>query len=81
MTSATLPDSVKELGASAFEGCSALASVTIGNGVEKIGDAAFKNCAALTTVNYTGTEEQWGKISKSGVGIPENITVNYSYTA
>ncbi|MBQ5926342.1 MAG: leucine-rich repeat domain-containing protein, partial [Clostridia bacterium] len=45
-----LPDTVKEIALSAFEGSITLTKVTIGNSVSKIGNYAFKGCTALTEV-------------------------------
>ena len=49
ITAATLPASLKVIGASAFEDCAALANFTWAGTVagSTIGDAAFKNCSAL----------------------------------
>ena len=49
LTSVEIPDSVTEIGGSAFYG-SGLTAVTIGNGVTEIGDYAFYGCSGLTTV-------------------------------
>ena len=45
-----IPNTVKEIGSSAFHGCSGLTSVTIPNSVDTIGGAAFSDCTALTSV-------------------------------
>lgn len=44
-----IPDSVKEIGQSAFDGAANLKTVNLGSGVEIIGDAAFRN-TGLTSV-------------------------------
>jgi len=46
----TIPDSVTEIGESAFED-SDIASVVIPNGVKVIGDNAFENCTFLKSIN------------------------------
>ena len=46
----TIPDSVTEIGYSAFRYCSSLTSVTIGNSVTEIGSDAFDNCSSLKSV-------------------------------
>lgn len=46
----TIPDSVKEIGAGAFEYCDSIASVCIPDGVTGIEFMAFHMCTSLTTV-------------------------------
>ncbi len=50
LTSVAIPNSVTEIGASAFRGCSGLTSVTIPSSVVSIGDYAFRGCSGLTSV-------------------------------
>ena len=45
-----IPEGVTSIGASAFSGCSSLASVVIPEGVTSIGDEAFYYCQSLTSV-------------------------------
>ncbi len=51
ISSVSLPASVKYVGESAFEDCSALRSVSFSEGLEKIGAFAFYRCGALTSVS------------------------------
>lgn len=46
----TIPDSVTEIGESAFANCHALSAVTIGARVTKIGNWAFSECHKLTSI-------------------------------
>ena len=50
LTEYTIPDSVTEIGRSAFKDCSSLTSVTIPNSVTKIENSAFYDCSSLTNV-------------------------------
>lgn len=65
LTSVTIPDSVTNIGSSAFEDCSSLTSITIPNSVIGIGSFMFYDCKKLSTINFTGTKEEWQRISKN----------------
>ena len=58
----TIPDSVTEIGESAFANCHALSAVTIGARVTKIGAKAFFGCGKLTRItipdNVTEIDEE-----------------------
>ena len=63
LTSVIIPNSVITIETWAFEYCSSLTSVTIPNSVTTIVDFAFSGCSSLKDVYYSGSEEQWKKIS------------------
>ena len=48
LTNITIPNSITEIGRSAFEECSSLTKIT--NSVIKIGRFAFKKCISLTNI-------------------------------
>ncbi len=50
LTTVVMPDSVQEIGGSAFSGCLNLVSVTLSKGLVKTGSDVFKNCTALTGI-------------------------------
>ena len=50
LTSVIIGNSVKNIGMSAFEGCSGITSLSIGNSVDSIGSWAFGGCIGLTSV-------------------------------
>lgn len=65
--SVTLPDTLIEIGRSAFEGCTQLAAIIIPDSVTTISGHAFKDCTALesihipasvTTINYYDSEHE-----------------------
>lgn len=58
-----IDDGVTSINESAFSDCTSLTSVTIPASVTTIGINAFGNCTSLSTVIYTGTAEQWNKIT------------------
>ena len=58
----TIPDSVTNIGASAFRYCNELTGLTIGSGVEVIGPQAFDCCGKLTSVTIPdGVKEIGGE--------------------
>ena len=79
LTSITIPNSVTTLGAYVFQSCRSLTSVEFPNSVTSIGNSAFDNCSSLKDVYYSGSEEQWKKIS---VGSKNdyllNATIHYN---
>lgn len=52
MENYTIPDTVKEIAAYAFEGCNYLRNITIPEGIQFVGALAFENCTGLETVEY-----------------------------
>ena len=80
LTSITIPDSVTSIGNVAFENCASLASVTIPNSVTSIGAWVFYNCTSLTDVYYTGSQEEWNKITiGSDNECLTNATIHYNW--
>ena len=65
VTSITIPNSVLDIGSSAFEDCDDLTSVTIGNSIRDIGDDAFLNCESLAEINISDLSA-WCKINFNG---------------
>ena len=63
LTSITIPNNVTTIGWYAFHSCSGLTSITLPNTVTTIGDRAFYNCSELKMVFYSGSAEEWEKIS------------------
>jgi hypothetical protein len=54
-SSFTVPDSVTDIGSSAFISCNNLASIVIPGSVTRIMDSAFLDCVGLTSVTFAGT--------------------------
>ena len=63
LESITIPDNVSSIKYAAFAYCSNLKSVTIGAGVTSVARDVFYDCGNIEDVYYTGTAEQWAKIS------------------
>ena len=51
----TIPEGVKEIENSAFEGCTSLISINIPYSVEKIGSRAFKDCTSIKSIHIPGS--------------------------
>ncbi len=60
-TSVTIPNSVTEIGGSAFSGCIGLTEVTIPNSVTSIRRRAFYNCTGLTSVTIPNSVTSIGE--------------------
>ncbi len=75
-----VPEGVTEIGASAFEDCSGLASIMIPESVTKIGGDAFRCCGGLASITLPDsvTEIGWGAFygcsGLTNIMIPESVT-------
>lgn len=76
----TIPDSVKNISQSAFNGCTSLTNVIIPDNVTEIGDSAFKSCTNLTNISIgngvTAIKDSafYGCSSLASVSIPDSVT-------
>ena len=59
----SIGNGVKKISFYAFDNCEKLTAVVIGNGVNIVYQYAFRYCSNLTSVYYTGTADDWNKIS------------------
>lgn len=55
-----IPDSVTEIGQSAFRGCNGLSSITLGNGLITIGNSAFSSLNRITEIVLPDSVETVG---------------------
>ena len=82
LTSITIPNSVTSIDRDTFDGCSSLTSITIPDSVTSIDYYAFRNCSSLKDVYYSGTQEQWEKISIYDYnGCLTSATIHYGSSA
>ena len=82
LESITIPDGVTSVGAAAFYNCHGLKSITVPSSLKTVDYNAFYSCYNVEEINYTGTEEQWGKIVYDGytnIGELLPITPNFNY--
>jgi hypothetical protein len=85
LTSVRLPNSLKQIGGSAFYYCEKLASVDIPEGVTSIGSRAFAYSDALTSVGLPNSLKQiehavFSNCHKlASINIPEGVTVIGTY--
>ncbi|MEE1093317.1 MAG: leucine-rich repeat domain-containing protein [Bacteroidales bacterium] len=85
-----MSENIKEIGASAFEGCNKLSSIELPEGLEEIGDRAFAECNGITKIILPSTLETLGSSAfvtcnnlrtvefNSWVSIGENVFQNCS---
>ncbi len=57
--------------------CPNLKTIVIPNSITTIESLAFDYCNSLTDIHYTGTQEEWNRISKTAGSIPENVTIHF----
>ena len=70
LTEVTLPDSMEEIGHSAFLDCTNLAKLDLGNGLKTINGCAFQGCAIETLTIPDSVEE----VSYNAFGGCEKLT-------
>ena len=58
ITSVTIPDTVTQIGASAFSGCEQLQSITLHDGITLIENSAFQYCSKLLSVTLPARLEK-----------------------
>ena len=86
MTSAELPEGLRQIGMGAFAYCSSLSAITVPEGVTEIGDEVFYGCSALADVQIQGSVERIGDYAfKSCAGLTQltipNTVVEICYAA
>ena len=82
-----IPDSVTDIGYSAFYGCSSLTSINIPDGVTSIDRRAFYGCSGLTSIDIPdgvtgiGDEVFYGCSGLTSIDIPDGVTGigNYAF--
>jgi hypothetical protein len=75
ITSVTIPDSVKSIGAFAFKDCTELKKVILPDSISKIDDGAFQGCKKLTGITLPESVIKIGSRSFSRCESLESITI------
>lgn len=75
-----LPDSIKTVGSSAFEGCKAIKELRLGSGAEKLGSYAFANCTGLTSLTVPASVTTMERCVFSGCTEFTELTLPYAAT-
>ena len=79
-TTVVIDDGVTTIGAYAFYDCDDIASLSIPVSVTLMKPYATYNCKSLKTVYYSGTSDQWGKISIQEYNDPlKNAVKSYAH--
>ena len=75
-----IPDTVKTVGASAFEGCKNLTSADLGKGVTTIGNSAFFGCSKLEAIAIPDSVTAMGVYAFSGCTGLTTVTMGEGLT-
>ena len=70
----TIPNSVKEIGASAFSDCISLEYIVIPNSVTTIGSSAFDDCSRLINITIPNSVTKIGANVLAGCNNLKNVT-------
>ena len=76
-----IPNSVTNIGKSAFEDCMSLTSIEIPNSVTNIGNSAFMRCSALTSITIPNSVTDLGEFAFYDCRSLTSITISNSITS
>ncbi len=80
ISSATVAENCKFIGALAFYCCVSLTSIVIPDFVTTIGGEAFMYCDSLTEVYYKGSAMDWGNVTIGSDNDPLTNATRYYYS-
>lgn len=75
-----LPDSIKSVGSSAFEGCTSIKEIKLGSGAESLGGFAFANCTGITSLTVPANVTSMERGVFSGCTELTELTLPYAAT-
>ena len=81
ITELVIPNSVTEIGTSAFRDCTSLTSITIPDSVTSIGKGAFYGCTSLTSITIPDSVTSIGDFAFNGCTSLTSITIPDSVTS
>ena len=78
LLSVSIPNTVTEIGAHAFDSCTALSSLRFvpGSSLKTVGESAFESCTSLTSLTVPDSIEQFGSKAFYGLEGLKNLTVS-----
>ena len=76
-----LPNGIRSIAGSAFDGCTGLTSVTIPNSVTSIGNRAFYGCSSLTSITIPNSVTSIEDFTFSGCSSLTSVTIPNSVTS
>ena len=80
LTSVIIPNGVTSIGGATFWNCKNLKSIVIPKSVTKIDLFSFNGCESLKDIYYTGSEDEWNKITiGNGNENLTNATIHYNF--
>ena len=86
LVNVTIPDTVTEIGYSAFEDCKQLSSVSLSSNLTELGSSVFSNCTSLTSIRIPKSLETvdagtWGEYAPfKGCTILSNVELESGMT-
>lgn len=78
LLSVSIPNTVTEIGAHAFDSCTAMSTLRFapGSSLKTVGDSAFESCKSLTSLTVPDSIEQFGNKAFYGLKGLKNLTVS-----
>lgn len=78
LLSVSIPNTVTEIGAHAFDSCTAMSTLRFaaGSSLKTVGDSAFESCESLTSLTVPDSIEQFGNKAFYGLKGLKNLTVS-----